>query len=737
MSRSSSAPSLGSAGPTRRSSSRRTADGGAARRSSSRGGGRDPSPPNGTDHDPTDGLDPDPELPDRHRFCRNPKCRRPVGRTSTISRGQATGFCRSCGWGYDFRPPLQPDPATGHRVTVAGRYEVYGALGRGGLGWVYKARDHRLHIDVVLKGLLDPDGPGKRAVTRDELQQLADANHESIPAVHDFVQHAHLLPPRAGGLPGGQTTVEYIVMDYIHGRSLADTLKQHYARTKQRLTIPKAVSYLLPVMGALAYLHRRGLVYNDLKPANVMIDSWGRSWLVDLGAVSGAGGDPGYGTKGYRDPDGNPPSAQTDIYTIGRTLAALTIPVELEDEKKPLPGPDAVPLLAEHPSFDLLLRRATAKHPDQRFANIDELTDQLEAVLREVRSVDGGRQPGLSNVFAPEVRVVGTAAFPELPVDRAAWATALPDGLIDPEDPHATRIAALKAAGPRELLEALESLPDPTPETELQALRARVELSAVRIGTEPPRPAETAEYEDIVASLKRLADAEPDDVRVPWLRGIAGLVVGEVAEANRQFTDVLHRVPGEAAAKLARAVCAELAGRRADAARDYAMVWRTDTSYLSAAFGLARARLGSDVRTAVTVLGEVPSSSRYATDATLAALAAAAPRVPADGELARGYFTRAARLDSDEDDRLDMDDLRRQKAMAAVLLTAEGWKQKGSPWPVGDPPDALFGVPLKPRRLRDRLESVYRQLARNTALALGQRIAFVDEANRVRNWSLW
>jgi serine/threonine-protein kinase PknG len=721
-------PSTGRAGHT----SSRRGSGGSSRRSSSIGGGRGQHPAD-DEGDPLEHLMPDPALPEKRRRCRNPQCRKPVGQASTVGGpGPVTGFCRVCGWGFSFRPPLQPDAETGYRVTVAGRYEVFGAIGRGGLGWVYLAFDTLLSRHVVLKGLLDPDDPAKRSVARDELEKLVGANHEHVVTVYDFVQHAHRLPPKAGGAPGGVMPVDYIVMKYIDGESLYAKLQRRHAEHGAHLTIVEAANALIPVLRALAYLHDRGLVYNDLKPENVMIAESGRPWLVDLGAVSVAGGDPGYGTDGYRDPYGNAPSEQTDIYTAGRTLAALTFRVPGFAKGAPLPGPDDEPLLAEHPSFHGLLQRATDPHPDRRFASVDELVDQLTAVVREARARTEGRQPGLSNVFAPEVRVVGALGFPALPADGAAWAMTLPDGLIDPDDPHAKRLAALKAAGPRELLTALDALPDPTTETRLQALRARVEL----LGAD----AETA-YAALVHDLAALAAAEPDDVRVPWLAGIAALVQDKIDTAAGQFAEVLRRVPGEAAPKLACAIVAERGGDPATAEGHYATVWRTDGAYLSAAFGLARTRLAQGkLVAAIEALGEVPHSSRYATDAALGALTAAATPV-ADGnaDLAPGYFAKAARLDVGHAERLDVDDLRRQEAVIAALHTAAAWLARRKPWPgdAGAPPTQLLGVALTKEHVRDGLEAAYLRMARHPAVDPATRIAYVDRANRERNWSLW
>ena len=752
------------------------------RRSSSIGGLRDTLAVGAGESDPYDRLLVDPAQPERRRRCRNPKCRQRVGRSTPRRPGLVDGFCRECGWGFSFRPPLQPDPETGAVVVVAGRYQVLGAIGRGGQGWVYLAHDEKIPRHVVLKGLLDPDDPRTRSIALDELRALARTSHPNIVSVHDVVQHAHRLPR-----PGGDAVLDYIVMEYIHGESLAERCRNRVGGAAH-LPISEAAASLLPAMSAVTHLHQRGLIHNDIKPDNVMVAESGRVFVVDLGAVSPAGGAPGFGTVGYRDPAGRSPSPQTDVYALGRTLAALTFPVPALAEESPLPGPEDVPLLAEHESFDLLLRRATHPDPERRFVTVEEFADQLRAVVREVESLDGAERPGLSDVFGPELRCVGTTGFPAVPAQRADWALSLPGPQVDPDDPRARRLAALRAAGPQELLSAAEALPDGTRETCLLAARARVELLAadvVAAGLDPSHPSPLAEepswergaaalsrgdaatakaafsmiggtrpvdpglrraaavcarYVALVADLHDLEDADPDDVRALWLRGVAAVVIGAVCTATGCFAEVRARVPGEAAPRLALGLCAELRGEPEDAVDAYRTVWRTDRAYVSAAFGLARTLVAAGDRSgAIAVLQEVPHSSRYSGEAALGALAVAEPVAATDPGLAPGYFAGAARLDERHVDHLALDDVGRQEAIIAALRVAREWLHRDRPWPadaVEGPPDHLLGVALDDRGLRDGVERAQRRLAARAPDRAG-RTAWIDRANRERNWSIW
>lgn len=739
--------------------------------------------------DPRDALLPDPALPERKRACRNPRCYE--GRTDKGRPRTVEGFCRSCGWGYSFRPPLRPE------TVVADRYEVLGAIGRGGLGWVYLAVDLRIGKYVVLKGLLNTDNPEHRRVALDELRALAHTDHPNIVAVHDTVVHRHTLPH-----PGGEVDIDYIVMDHIRGQSLLQRYRE-CRRQGRYLSIAEAGDSVLQALRAVSYLHGltpHGLLYNDFSPDNLMRNKAGRTWLIDLGGVSTIGDTESgsWGKDGYRDPYDNPPSPQTDVYAVGRTLALLTMHVPGFSDGRTLPGPDTEPLLARHESFHLLLRRATDPCPARRFGSADEMADQLEAVLREVRAAEEGRPcPGVSTVFGAAARVVGAGpdSFPATPTDRAACALALPDTLVDPADRHAARLGPLIAAGPSTLLQVLATLPDPSRETRLRVARARLELLADRrtagtagagaadevtgepagdlaaawahgwrahvagrdeearrvldrvdaeLATEPTAwQADAARdaHAAVSAELALLAAETAGDVRVTWLRGLAALVAGNLDAARARFDDVRHALPGEAAPKLAAALCAELLGDAATAVRLYDMVWRTDHDHVGAAFGLARCRYTvGDRAGAVAALRAVPAGSVHATAAALCALAAAQPEEGRDEELAPEFFAVAERLNAAHPDRLEIDELRRQQTTVAVFTAAHGWLRRGRGWPAdGDRPrpDQLLGLPLNEHSLRVGIEAAYRRMATNPQFDAARRTDYVDRANRVRNWSRW
>ena len=117
--------------------------------------------------------------------------------------------------------------------------------------------------------------------------------------------------------------------------------------------------------------------------------------LIDLGAVRHIDDEDSavYGTIGYQAPEiaTTGPSIASDLYTIGRTLAVMTFPFDFQRTYLDrLPNPAEEPLLAEFDSYYRFLLRATASHPEARFASAEEMKDQLTGVLREVLAAEDG-----------------------------------------------------------------------------------------------------------------------------------------------------------------------------------------------------------------------------------------------------------------------------------------------------------------------------------------------------------
>jgi serine/threonine-protein kinase PknG len=295
-------------------------------------------------------------------------------------------------------------------------------------------------------------------------------------------------------------------------------------------------------------------------------------------------------------------------------------------------------------------------------------------------------------------------------------ALALPVPHVDPADPNAGFLAGLAAVAPAELAAALRAAPVDSVEKRLRDLRARLEM-------DDPAAAWRV--------LRALADDDLDDWRVVWHRGLAALAAGDNEMAALSFDAVYDAFPGESAPKLALGICAEVLDQLDNAAEYYRLVWTTDQSYVSAAFGLARVLLASGDRGgAVAALESVPGASIHFTAARVAAIRARlrerSPREPLLEDLREA----AAQVEALQ--RLGIDADRREQLSTEVLGSALDWVLSGSP---GAGPDAtgtrLLDCGLNERGLRFGLERSYRVLAR-LAQQGSSRIELVERANRFR-----
>jgi len=146
-----------------------------------------------------------------------------------------------------------------------GPYEILGALGAGGMGEVYRARDLRLNREVAIKCIssaVSGDAASRARIER-EARSVAGLAHPNICALHDVGVHEN---------------VTFLVMELLHGETLADRL----ARAPRGLRTNDALLIASQVADALACAHRSGIVHRDLKPANVMLTPSGAK-LLDFG----------------------------------------------------------------------------------------------------------------------------------------------------------------------------------------------------------------------------------------------------------------------------------------------------------------------------------------------------------------------------------------------------------------------------------------------------------------------
>ncbi|MET9499985.1 tetratricopeptide repeat protein [Streptomyces sp. NPDC006552] len=707
--------------------------------------------------DPRVMVQENPEVPERKRFCSRSDCGAPVGRARGERPGRTEGFCTKCGHPYSFVPKL------GAGDIVHGQYEVVGCLAHGGLGWVYLAVDRAVSDRwVVLKGLLDTGDQDAMAAAISERRFLAEIEHANIVRIYNFVEH---LDQRTGSMDG------YIVMEYVGGKSLKEIANGRRTPDGRRdpLPVEQACAYGIEALEALGHLHSRNLLYCDFKVDNA-IQTEDQLKLIDMGAVRRMDDAESaiYGTVGYQAPEVAEvgPSVASDLYTVARTLAVLTFDFQGYTNVfvDCLPDPDTIEVFRRYESFYRFLVRATDPDPARRFASAQEMTEQLTGVLREVVAVQTGRpRPALSTLFGPELKVtdtelfagqrgevshlgaravpvrvrgkaaagVGAAPLPVLPpspsalvkrLRTSATALALPVPRVDPGDPNAGFLAGLMASAPAELISALRAAPAGSLELRLRELRARLEMG---------------ELDAAQRGLAALEAEHLDDWRVVWYRGVAALAAGDQENAALSFDAIYDAFPGEPAPKLALGVCAEVLGQLDNAAEYYRLVWSTDPSYVSAAFGLARVQLAAGDRSgAVRTLESVPESSIHYTAARVAAVRARlrgrTAQGPGGDPLIDDLTAAAGQVEAL--DAFGLDAVRREQLSTEVLGTALDWVLSGGQGSGRSPSPGrtvVLGSDLDERGLRLGLERSYRTLAR-LAQRGEERIELVERANRYR-----
>jgi Tol biopolymer transport system component/predicted Ser/Thr protein kinase len=284
--------------------------------------------------------------------------------------------------------------------TRLGPYEVLGLIGAGGMGEVYRARDSRLERDVAIK-VLPADrltDAGRRQRFIQEARAASALNHPHIVTIYE-IEHA-----------GDH---DFIVMEYIRGRSLDQVIPRHGLRLSEVLRIA------IPVADALAAAHARGIIHRDIKPANVMVGDAGEVKVLDFGLAKLLGREvsaedetsthvadphvsrPGTvtGTAAYMSPEqalGEKLDTRSDIFSFGAMLYEMVTGVRAfggastadvlnaivrTSPKRPTEVAPDVPLELER-----VVVRCLRREPDRRFQHIGDVKVALQEIKEESES---------------------------------------------------------------------------------------------------------------------------------------------------------------------------------------------------------------------------------------------------------------------------------------------------------------------------------------------------------------
>ncbi|HEX4453831.1 MAG TPA: protein kinase [Kofleriaceae bacterium] len=305
------------------------------------------------------------------------------------------------------RPPPIPrnfDDPDFRLGAVLGTYRLAELLGKGGMGYVYRAEHVKLGREVALK-LLRADYARRRESVNRFFQEAKTVNrvrHRNIVDVTDFVE-----------LPDGTT---FIIMELLQGQSLGK-----WARTG--IDLPRALAVLVQICDGLGAAHAVGVIHRDLKPDNVIVTAtadggelvklldFGVAKLVnrddeDVGFQTAAGSV--IGTPAYMSPEqagGMAIDQRSDIYSLGAIMYELFCGQPLfrgrsfgEYVRKHLTEAPIPPRQTEgganmHERLEALILRCLEKEPDRRFGHILELRDGVLQLLGEPYAHPSGARP--------------------------------------------------------------------------------------------------------------------------------------------------------------------------------------------------------------------------------------------------------------------------------------------------------------------------------------------------------
>ncbi|MCU0481099.1 MAG: bifunctional serine/threonine-protein kinase/ABC transporter substrate-binding protein, partial [Anaerolineae bacterium] len=263
-----------------------------------------------------------------------------------------------------------------------GGFTVIERIGRGGMASVYRAHQSAMNRDVALK-----------VIEMDDLLERGDEFKNRFAqeaAVVASLEHIHVLPVYDYGI---QDNIIYLAMRLLRGGTLAEIMG------KGQLPIARAVELFSQVARGLAYAHSKGVVHRDLKPSNIMLDDVGNAHLTDFGLAKWIYGAENItrtgnivGTPAYMSPEqlrGDGVDHRSDIYSMGIILYQMLAGKPPFDS----PSSNVVSIIYQHlekmpqapsvhnseitPEIEMVMLKAIAKNPDDRFQSMGEMDKAL------------------------------------------------------------------------------------------------------------------------------------------------------------------------------------------------------------------------------------------------------------------------------------------------------------------------------------------------------------------------
>jgi serine/threonine protein kinase len=285
-------------------------------------------------------------------------------------------------------PQAAPAPATQRRI---GKYIVQRELGRGGMGAVYLAEQPGLGREVAIKELILSAVADPIALKRfmQEAQVMARTSHPNLVQVHDLEQIGD---------------ANYIVLEFVRGKSLRDALNQG------ALPLPQTFAIMHGVLQALDYAHKRAIVHRDMKPENVLLSDEGDVKVADFGIArlmddSGAGSTATktgttVGTPQYMSPEqvaSSKVDGRSDLYSAGIMFYELVVgqpPFTASDADGPFtlmakhvqapPKPPSVLRPGLDMGLEEMILKALSKRPEERYQTGQDFDEAMTRIADRV-----------------------------------------------------------------------------------------------------------------------------------------------------------------------------------------------------------------------------------------------------------------------------------------------------------------------------------------------------------------
>ena len=315
-----------------------------------------------------------------------------------------------------------------------GRYRIQRKLGAGGMADVYLAEDQELGRRVAIKILNGRHANDAQFIERfrREAKNAAALNHPNIVSIYDR---------------GEAEDTYYIAMEFLDGRTLKELIIGRGAAP-----INVAIEYARQILSALRFAHRHGIVHRDIKPHNALVDGEGRVKVTDFGIaragtsqMTEAGSI--VGTAQYLSPEqarGGEVDPRSDLYSLGIVL------YELLTGKTPFDGETPVEIAMKHlsatpqppsklrpdipPELDMVVLRALAKNPDDRYQSADEMEADLERVGRGARVSAATVDTATQVLRRPAAAAAAASASAATMIAPPPSAAAPPPVVVDEEE---------------------------------------------------------------------------------------------------------------------------------------------------------------------------------------------------------------------------------------------------------------------------------------------------------------